>query len=110
MKKGKIEAKRRRLDSASWGILFEVQGSSGLSIKDFCASQGVCLASYYRRRKQLQEGRKPKAGVLIPIEIQAKSSEGIMVELPGGVLLHFAQLPPVAYLRELSSKFSSGML
>ena len=41
-----------------------------------------------------------------PIEIETKPLGGIVVELPGGVALRFSELPPVEYLRSLSSSFA----
>ena len=98
--------KRSRLDSASWLMLLEVQASSGLSIKEFCAVQGISVASFYQWRRRLQQGKVADEGLFSQILVEEKPSTGITVELPGGVLLRFSQLPPVGYLRELSSKFS----
>ncbi|MDP1870230.1 MAG: hypothetical protein Q8K61_01255 [Gallionella sp.] len=106
MKKGIQVPRRSRLDSASWQMLLEVQGSSGLSIKDFCDSQGISVASFYQWRSRLQSVKVSEGSVFSLIEIAEKPSGSITVELPGGVLLRFSQLPPVGYLRELSSKFS----
>lgn len=106
MKKGFIVPKRTRLDAASWSMLLEVQESSGLSVKDFCISQDISVVSFYQWRSRLQGGKVIDGDLFSPIEIQEKPSGGITVELPGGVLLRFLQLPPVGYLRELSSKFS----
>ncbi|MDO8283354.1 MAG: transposase [Thermodesulfovibrionia bacterium] len=106
MKKGISDPRRSRLDSASWALLLEVQESSGLSVKDFCNSQGISVASFYQWRSRLQGGKVADGGLFSPIEIQEKPSGSITVELPGGILLRFSQLPPVDYLRDLSSKFS----
>ena len=106
MKKGIREPKRPRLDAATWSMMLEVQESSNLSVKDFCISQGISVASFYQWRSRLQGGQVADGCLFNPIEIQAKPSGIITVELPGGVLLRFSQLPPVDYLRDLSSKFS----
>ncbi len=106
MKKGSSGPRRPRLDAASWSLMLEVQESSGLSVKDFCASQDISAVSFYQWRNRLQSGKVIDGDLFSPIEIQENLSGGITVELPGGVLLRFLQLPPVGYLRELSSKFS----
>ena len=77
-------------------------------MKGFCESQGVSVASYYLWRKRLQEVSGTSAGLFSPIEIAAKPSGEITVELPGGILLRFPHLPPVNFLRELSSTFIGG--
>ena len=106
MKKGISDPMRPRLDSATWALLLEVQESSGLSVKDFCNSQCISVASFYQWRSRLQGGKVADEGLFSPIEIQEKPSGIITVELPGGVLLRFSQLPPAGYLRQLSSEFS----
>lgn len=87
-------------------MLLEAQESSGLSIKDFCISQDISVASFYQWRHRLQGSKASEGRLFSPIEIQEKPLGSITVELPGGVLLRFSQLPPVGYLRDLSSKFS----
>lgn len=107
MKKEKKASRRPRLDRESWHELLQAQVSSGLSIKDFCASQGFSPASFYQWRNRFQSGKKPPEGALFSaIEIQEKAFGGFTVELPGNVLLRFLELPPVGYLRELSLEFA----
>lgn len=103
MKKAVRELHGRRLDSDMWALLLSAYEKSNLSVKDFCASQGISVASYYRWQKRLQSD---KDALFSPIQIQTKSIDSILVELPGGVVLRFAGLPPVDYLRRLSSQFS----
>lgn len=106
MKKAKRETKRSRLDASSWMLLLEAHSECELSIKDFCAVQGISEASFYQWRKRLQRDTRAASVMFSPIEIQSKSTESIVVELPGGVFIRFAELPPVEYLRSLSSMFS----
>jgi len=108
MKKGLIKSKRSPLDSGSWSVLLEVQEESDLSVKDFCASQGVNVASFYQWRKRLLGGKAMGNALFSAIEIQSKPLGGILVELPGGVVLRFSGLPPVEYLRSLGSVFNGG--
>ncbi|MCB0570424.1 MAG: transposase [Phaeodactylibacter sp.] len=109
MKKSQAVARRPRLDAGAWARLLAGQEKSGQSVKEYCAAQGISAASYYRWQKLLKEEEEVQAQ-FHPIEIQAKPMGGIVVELPGGVKLHFSELPPVAYLRSLSSSFSGGSI
>ena len=102
MKKSSTGSKRSRLDAASWAVLLEDWEQSDLSIKDYCSSQGISVASFYQWRKRLHVD---KGALFSTIEIQSKPIGGIVLELPGGVLLRFVELPPVEYLRQLSSTF-----
>jgi len=109
MKKGETESKRPRMDAESWGLLLQAhESSSDLSVKDFCTSRGIGIASYYHWRNRLRVDKASERNLFSPIEIQTKPSGGILLELPGGVLLRFSELPPVEYLRSLSSRFSEG--
>jgi len=103
MKKASTKTSRSRLDSATWSLLLEAQRESGLSVKDFCMSQGISAGTYYRWQQRL---RSDDGAQFSPIEIQAKSGVSIVVELPGDVVVRFGDLPPVEYLRSLSSMFS----
>ncbi len=105
MKKSVTRTSRSRLDADSWALLLSGHEESGLSVKEYCATQGISSASYYRWQKLL----KQEQGVgFSPIEIETRPVGCLVVELPSGVALRFSELPPVAYLRSLSSSFSSG--
>lgn len=108
MKKQQIDTSRPRRDADSWARLLAGQAKSGQSVKVYCAAQGISAASYYRWQKLL----KQEEGALFrPIEIEPKAPmSGLLVELPGGVRLHFSELPPAGYLRSLSAGFSGGEL
>ncbi|MBK6932891.1 MAG: hypothetical protein IPH12_19290 [Saprospirales bacterium] len=108
MKKSLSKTRRKWLDASSWALLIESYGSSELSVKDFCASQGVSVASYYRWQNRLKEDKHADSTLFSPIEIQSKGKGGIVVELPGGVVLRFEALPPVEYVRSLSLTFSGA--
>lgn len=105
MKKSRTGTSRSWRDADSWAELLAGHEASGLSVKEYCATQGISAASFYRWQKRLQQ----EQGVgFSPIEIETKAVGGLVVELPGGVALHFSELPPVAYLRSLSSSFNGG--
>lgn len=106
MKKVVTELSRKWLDAETWGLLLSAYEKSDLSVKDFCASQGISAASYYRWQKRLNSDKETDNILFSPISIQTKTSGSIVVELPGGVVLRFSDLPPVEYLRSLSSQFS----
>jgi len=103
MKRSQTRASRSWRDAGSWAALLAGHEESGQSVKEYCAAQGVSAASYYRWQKRLkQEGGEGFS----PIKIETKPVGGIVVELPGGVSLRFRELPPVEYLRSLSSSFA----
>ena len=108
MKKADTALRRKWLGADTWALLLSAYEKRNMSVKDFCASQGISAASYYRWQKRLRIDRATDKVLFSPIEIQTKSSGGIVVELPGGVVLRFEELPPVAYLRSLSSMFSAS--
>ena len=96
-------ASRSWRGSGWWAALVSGHEESGQSVKEYCAAQGISAASYYRWQKRL----KQEAGEgFSPIKIETEAVGGIVVELPGGVCLHLRELPPVEYLRLLSSSFS----
>ena len=103
MKKPLTRTSRSWRDAGFWAALLAGHEKSGQSVKEYCAAQGISAASYYRWQKRLNE---EKGVGFSPIEIETKPLGGIVVELPGGVALRFSELPPVAYLRSLSSSFS----
>ena len=105
MKKSLKRTSRSRRDAGSWAVLLAGHEESGQSVKEYCAAQGISSASYYGWQKRL----KQEQGVgFSPIEIETRPVGGVVVELPGGVALRFRELPPVEYLRSLSSSFSGG--
>lgn len=108
MKKAIRALSRKWLDADSWALLLSAYEKSHLSVKDFCSSQGISAASYYRWQKRLRSDKGTDSTHFSTIEIQGKSTGSIVVELPGGVILRFEELPPVAYLRSLSSMFSDS--
>lgn len=88
--------------------LVSAQESSGLSVKDFCAGRGLSVVSFYQWRNRMETDQASRSECFSPIEISSKPIGSIDVELPGGVILRFGALPPVEYLRSLSSIFSRG--
>lgn len=99
--------RRTRKDSTIWQLLLEEKEQSELSVREFCQDKGLTEASYYSWRKRLRGIREKDDSLFSPIEIQAKAGVGVAVELPGGVIVRFGELPPVEYLHDLSITFSS---
>lgn len=99
-------SQRIRKDATIWQRLLEEKERSGQSVKVFCKTNGIKVASYYYWRKRLDSTQGIDDSLFAPIEIQAKPVTGVVVELPGGVTLRFDELPPVEYLRRLSTTFS----
>lgn len=110
MKKDKTGINRTRLDAGSWALLLTAHEESGLSVKDFCKSQGISVASYYRWQKRLSLEMEDDIELFSPIEIRSKATGNIVIELPGGVVIRFEALPPVEYLRSLSLTFSGASI
>ncbi|MCB9352707.1 MAG: hypothetical protein H6573_35275 [Lewinellaceae bacterium] len=105
MKRSQTRTSRSWRDADWWAQLLSGHEESGQSVKEYCAAQGVSAASFYRWQKRLEQ---EKGVGFSPIEIETKPVGGLVVELPCGVALHFSELPPVAYLRSLSSSFSGS--
>jgi len=101
-------SKRTRKDPTIWQLLLEEKEQSPLSVRAFCQDKGITEASYYSWRKRLGGIRRKDDPIFSPIEIQSKPGAGVVVELPGGVMVRLGELPPVEYLHHLSITFSGG--
>ena len=107
MKRTKARGGYSHHDAAYWADLLAGQAQSGQSVKSYCQAQGVHPSSFFRWKKVLKPDTASAPGFsLIQVRSQPPSCE-VVVELPGGVLLRFAELPPVEYLRRLSMSFNS---
>lgn len=96
----------KRLDSGTWRSLLSAQASSGLSIKAFCAEHELKEASFYQWRKRIKPREEGIESFFRPINIEPPMVKlGIRLELPGGLVLNFSDLPPVGYLRAMSLEF-----
>ena len=107
MKRTKAQRSYSHYEAAFWAGLMAGQPKSGQSVKNYCQAQGVHPSSFYRWKKLLKPNTAPAPSFsLIQVRSQPPSCE-VVVELPGRVLLRFAELPPVEYLRGLSMSFNS---
>ena len=94
-----------RGNSESWRKLIAVQSGSGLSVKAYCAREGVSESAYYRWQKLL----KAESGQgFSPIELSEAPLCGLVVDLPGGASLRFSSLPPASYLGVVLASFNTG--
>jgi len=107
MKRAKPKGGYSHHDAAYWADLLSGHAKSGQSVKSYCHSQGVNPSSFYRWKKALKPKGEASPG-FSPIQVQAQSQPSceVVVELPGGVLLRFAGLPPAEYLQLLSAGFN----
>ena len=106
MKRAKHKGGYSHHDAAYWADLLAGQAESGQSVKSYCQSQGAHPSSFYRWKKLLKPGTGSVPG-FNPIQVQSQPpSCEVIVELPGGLLLRFAGLPPVDYLQRLSAGFN----
>jgi len=48
---------RKRRSRTQWQSLIEDQAQSGLSITEFCKQQGLVTKYFYRKRRQLRDGK-----------------------------------------------------
>ena len=92
--------------------LLSQQQSSGLTIKQFCQEQSINISTftYWKRKLQLTTPKvsKPQpTSELIPMQIQhsapsSTSAGGMIIQLPNGVQLEFAQSDDKVALQTLN--------
>lgn len=104
MKKTKARGGYTHRDKSFWADLLSGQASSGQNVKRYCQAHGVSPSSFYRWQKLLASDCGSGNGFRA-IEIDPEPSPGIVVELPGGISVHFIDRPPVEYLHRLSACF-----
>jgi transposase-like protein len=95
--------RRRRLSADDWRAALERFEESGLSVREFCESEGLGAASFYRWRTRLSS-RAPRTSAVNAARTSAASgfvelgtlpAQGtrfeVRLELGGGVLLHLVR-------------------
>ena len=74
-----------------WRERLARHGRSEQSAADFCAAEGVSVASYYAWRRKLATPRPAKhAKVAFQQLVFSQSSAAVLVRLPGGILVEVA--------------------
>lgn len=95
---------------AFWRSVFARFAKSGLSIRAFCRREKVTEPAFYAWRREIhdrdQEPRPTPAFVPVVAsdrspETDARASEGIRVELPGGRILHLPSTMAAQRVAEL---------
>lgn len=89
----------RQRSAAVWGSLVTGFASSGLTLEDYCAREGICRASFYRWRALL--GGAATGVSVAPAAESAFVDLGTLatpssrlelrLDLGGGVILHIAR-------------------
>jgi transposase len=100
----------RRPDPATrrrWQQRLDRFRTSGLTVADFCAREGISTASFYAWRRRLQHDPTPSADDaprLVPVRLVTPPA-GAPVELllPSGVVLRLSPDADLAWLRQLLS-------
>lgn len=91
----------KRSSNIDWPALIERQTKSGIPQKRFCTEQGVAISTFQYWKKRLRENTsielhrpqfieldvRPSNGVFA-----SQGSEGLVVELPFGVIMRFPEL------------------
>ena len=115
MKKTKSRRGYTHRDKSFWAELLGDQAGSGQSVKHYCQSRGVSASSFYRWQKLLASAcsteftpRSVPSSGFDSIEIDPGPSPVVLVELPGGIRVHFANQPGAEYLYRLSEYFQNG--
>lgn len=102
-KKGPRPSAERR---SYWQTAIELQRESGLSVRKFCASEGLAESAFYYWRRELaspkqralSEQGKPAAPKFMPVEIHTASSL-LVIELPSGTKLNIGEDCPMELLQ-----------
>lgn len=92
----------RRRSAEAWRALVEGYRSSGLSVEQYCAREGVGIASYHRWRRLLARRAAPtRAATVLPVSTPAfvdlgalsspSSRLDLRLDLGGGVILQIVR-------------------
>ncbi len=76
--------------------------ASGMFVEEYCKLQKLKPSSYYYWRKKLVGGSKSNTGSFIQLE-PLPSAGCVEVIFTHGVKIHFANLVPADYLKQLVS-------
>jgi len=75
---------------------------SGMYVDQYCKEQRLKPSTYYYWRKKLSDDSKTNTGSFIQLQPVQKSS-CVEIVFANGVTIHFGNLVPAAYLKQLIS-------
>ena len=75
---------------------------SGLYVEQYCKEHHLKPSTYYYWRKKLSEHSKTNTGSFIQLQPVSQSS-AVEIIFTNGVKIHFNNLVPAAYLKQLVS-------
>ena len=87
----KVDPEKRRL----WAARLRRQASSGMTVSEFCESEGVSKPSFYHWRRKLKEdveerqllgGFQPLQLVSPPAAMTVRLNNGAIIEVSGGAI------------------------
>jgi hypothetical protein len=73
-------------------------GISNNTVASYCAEHGLSIATYYYWHQKLKEVKKSIGFIELHPSV---SSSRMEISLPNGIRIHFDQLVPVSYLKEI---------
>jgi hypothetical protein len=98
----------RRPDPATrhaWQERLQRFRTSGLTVPDFCAREGVSPASFYAWKRRFPDGAAPAhldAPRLVPVRLVTPPTSALVeLLLPSGVVLRLSPDTDLAWLRQL---------
>ena len=100
---------RRHRSKEEWLVLVSKQKGSGMNVNDFCRGEGISDVSFYAWRKRFSGSEFGAESTFSRIEIKSEAELaglGLRIHLPGGLELHFTELPSIEWIMDLSK----GML
>ena len=90
------QAKRSRRSSKEIKELLELFDSSGISVKQFCSSNGISETVFYKWRGRYRMVEEKNE--FIPLQLASSSSPGLFAEVNG---IRIYQVVSASFLKEL---------
>ena len=94
----------------AWRELLARQGSSGLSVREFCKRERLTESLFYAWRRTIAERDGATGPSFVPVVVSEKPSgeSSIAVELAGGHVVRLPTSTPVTWLAELVLALEAG--
>ncbi len=77
--------------------------SSGLYVEQYCKEHHLNSSTYYYWRKKLSDESKKNTGSFIQLQPVSQQSGFVEIIFTNGVKIHFGDLVPADYLKQLVS-------